>query len=211
MTRKSSNAAIQFDRALGEARSAREEVVSAFQRELVANLTLHHRAITCSRGCTHCCYHPVAVSLLEGLLAYRGMDSARIWTPTMRERMVKAADQTVGLSFEIWLLSMTPCPMLDGGGCMIYDMRPATCRMCCSIGDPTDCHPHNLVSARGIVPRAEAVHGYHRKEEAILRRFGLPHATMPLPLAVLVAERVCSGVPVEDSMTEVLKEYGSRL
>jgi Fe-S-cluster containining protein len=36
------------------------------------------------------------------------------------------------------------CPLLDNGGCMIYPVRPVTCRMYVSFSDPARCTPESI-------------------------------------------------------------------
>lgn len=177
---------IDVERAVGAMRVARSEQCEEFTRRSVG-------AVTCSKGCNHCCYWPAPISLLEGADIYIQLKREHRWVKTVQDKISKAADAVTGLSYSVWLHSATPCVFLENGLCSIYDVRPMSCRTALSKGDPFECQPHNLMQARSLYPRTGYLDRFHRAEQAIFKQFNGEWHTMPIPTAVLVAHRICSG------------------
>jgi Fe-S-cluster containining protein len=132
--------------------------------------------------------------VLEGAEIYLHLKKTRRWTKSFQENLVKAADAVTGLAYQIWLYSETACPFLDVKGlCSVYAVRPLTCRTAASRGNPDECHPQELVQAHKIVQRVSELNEFSLAERAILRLFNADYHTMPIPTAVLVAQRICDG------------------
>lgn len=165
--------------------------------------------ISCRVGCASCCYHPVHVTILEGILVYRHLVSKGRWTPSFKAKIEEHANSTRDLSYEIWLLSLIPCPLLDEGTkkCTVYSDRPMQCRATYSLGDPQLCHPHQI-SATGIVNRTEVMNEFFTRVKRIIQRHGLTMINMPLSVALLIGERIISGeFDFDGADFAVLKDY----
>ena len=176
------------ERSVQQVQADRIELADTFERKLTGNV-----AITCGAGCASCCYHPVTITIMEAIPLYGALVGQGRWTPSFKEKLRKASEMTSGLSFQVWLLSKIPCPLLDNKRCSVYADRPFTCRTTLATGDPYYCDPQRLGNETTIVSRQEAVEEFHKREEVILRKHGLLHLVMPIGRAVLLAERVCSG------------------
>jgi len=177
---------LEVDRAVGAMRVARSSILEEFTRKNVMGTT-------CSEGCHHCCYWPVAISVLEGAEIYLHLKAQHRWTTSLAARLDQAATAVTGLSYPVWLHSETPCVFLEKGRCSIYAARPTACRSAISKGDPLDCNVHRLIQAQSLVPRVSVMTRFHQEEQAILKQFKGDWHTMPIPTAVLVAHRICSG------------------
>jgi Fe-S-cluster containining protein len=179
---------LEVEQAVGAMRVARDSVMAAYTRRLVRLRS------TCQRGCSYCCYWPVAISVLEGADIVLHLRRNRRWTSSMQEALTKAADVVTGLDYAIWLQSQTACVFLNKAGeCSIYEARPLSCRTIASEGDPERCHPSRMAAASCIVPRTDDLAGFYGAEQAILKHAGAEFHTMPIPTAILVANRLCSG------------------
>ncbi len=194
---------ILVERSLGDLRSTRLEKAGAFEQE-----TRDHLGISCSAGCASCCYHPVRISILEGILLYRYLVDRGRWTPSFRQKLLSTAGLTENLAFDVWLLSNIPCPLLDDKNrCRAYDARPFNCRAILASGDPFYCHPHRVAEGSGIVSRVAALESFHAEETALLKKHGLFHLLMVIPRAILMAERIISGeLDLENVDRQFLKE-----
>jgi len=94
----------------------------------------------CKRGCAHCCYMDVGVSLAEAIYATeilsrtaRGKkrlttlgDRAEAVSRRLMKRIITEPDFTI----KDWLKEKQPCLLLDHKrrACTIYPMRPVACR-----------------------------------------------------------------------------------
>ena len=182
------NASLEVLRAVGAMRVVRNTMMANFTRKLVLLRP------TCSKGCTHCCYWPIVISVLEGAEIYLHLKQSRRWTNTLQENLVKAADAVTGLDYSIWTCSGTPCAFLTKTGqCSIYEVRPASCRTAASVGDPLECQAAVLQKAKKPVRRVDDLMAFHEAERAILKQYNADYHTMPIPTAVLVAQRLCKG------------------
>ncbi len=150
--------------------------------------------ISCRSGCSDCCYHPVQISISEGILLYRHLVSSGRWTPSFRATMEEHARTTRDLSYEVWLLSLIPCPLLDPGTkkCTVYSHRPFQCQVTYSTGDPYNCHPHRIM-ASGLVNRQKVMNDFNEQVIRAIRKHGITMINMPLSVAVLLGEKVVAG------------------
>jgi hypothetical protein len=110
----------------------------------------------------------------------------------MRKKLEAHANKTFDLAAPIWLLLDTPCPLLDKGLCIAYEARPFTCRVLYAVGDPYNCTPRRIASAR-IVTRDDITTRFREDETKILARHGLSLVGLPVSRATLIGEKVASG------------------
>lgn len=189
------------EKALASTRNKQAEISDDFLRRL------DHEAVTCRKGCHHCCYHPVAISLLEGALLYLGLKAQGLWTQELRNTCEERASLVTGLPPETWMLAKVQCPLLREGICMSYNNRPLVCRTTFSTGLPELCDPHNFSTDTPLVPRLEELTAFQAYERQLLRGLAT-YRTMPLALAVLLGERVATGrLDLETSDAAILLKY----
>lgn len=149
--------------------------------------------VVCKKGCHHCCYHPVYLTVLEGIALYQALQADALWTRSVRERFQEVSNKTWRLAPEVWSLSLIPCPLLDekAGTCQAYEHRPFQCRITYAIGDPQNCHPHHL--GPGMLPRRDLMEGVAAVEAPLLLRHHLRFIRLPLATAVLFGEKIAEG------------------
>ena len=170
--------------------------------------------ITCSSGCAWCCYHPVTISIFEGITLYRWLVSHGKWTSKLRENLKKAADTQFGITPEVWLKALIPCVLLGPDNkCTAYAGRPLICQAYYAVSDPHYCHPHRLSkSLTTLVPRDQVVDTFHTKQAVLHHKHKLQVVTLPLGASLLMAEKICTEeVDLEALDGVILKEYGSKL
>jgi Fe-S-cluster containining protein len=125
---------------------------------------------------------------------YFHLRDSRRWTLALQERVRAGADNVTGLTYSVWLHSAIPCIFLDKTlRCEIYEARPLLCRVALSNGSPEDCKPHNMSSASGILHRTEVMAIFQNAERGILQKYNIEYHTMPIPTAILAAERIGGG------------------
>jgi len=133
----------------------------------------------------------VAVSVLEGLILVDWLKHNRMWTRALQDKVRASADLVTGLAYEVWRNANLPCPLLAANGmCQVWPVRPIVCRLTASTGDPSECHPHTMPLAGGIVPSAKELVEYRMREGVMLKVHGIKAVTMPLSTALLVADFV---------------------
>ena len=205
MTKKNRSLPLVVSSSLGGVEILRKGLSSSFESKV------REGKVTCSEGCSSCCYHPINISILEGILIYRHLLGEGKWTTVLKARLKETADKQFGTTYEVWLLSLIPCPLLQDNRCLAYSARPLICRTYYARSDPHYCHPHRLGDNTSLVPRGAVVDEFIRKQEQILRKLKLQMLVMPIGLALLLAERVVLGtldIDMVDSM--ILREYGDK-
>lgn len=125
-----------------------EHVIRQARRDIDAALEKAKGQITCrGKGCSWCCYQPVAMHPAELDLLQRRVPA----------EVLEAAAARIG--------AFPRCPLLgDDGACTIYAERPLACRMHAVGTPPEDCDTVNrpgrlvgrLASTRAIYARALA-------------------------------------------------------
>jgi Fe-S-cluster containining protein len=182
------------EQTLGNVRRVRAQLAGDFERELQQAARNAGTKTSCRAGCANCCFHPVLITALEGVLMYRWLAEHGRWTPSVQARIREHSETTRDLEFSVWFLSVIACPMLDEKTkrCTIYAARPHTCRVTFAFGDPDNCHPHRIEQS-GLVNKAEVVGAYHREQAKIIKRHGLRVVLMPISMAILMGEKIVSG------------------
>lgn len=196
---------VLVEQTLQEASVSRMELTQEFLRQAYAE----PGRVSCRKGCSNCCYHPVMMSVLEGITLFRWLQDNGMWTRALKAQLQDAQSRTWGLSIEVWALSAQPCPFLQDSQCSIYEGRPMACRVTLSKGDPYACHPHRMSLGSGILPKRMTLEENARREALLLKRHGLKFARVPLASAILVGEKVVKGeVEVEDAYIALLDQQG---
>lgn len=197
-----------IERAVRGAESARRIAAEDFETQLRKQLIDEQQGITCTKGCHSCCYYPVMVSVLEGVSLFRWLSDHGLWRKQLKDRFEQTHRNVWGLSPSVWMLSMTPCPLLEEAGtCMAYEARPFVCRTTVSLRDPYNCHPHRFTAGEvGLVSRKAADQRLHEAENPLLKSAGLTLLRLPLSTAVLVGERLCKEGLAPEEVSEQLFE-----
>lgn len=187
--------------------------VKALQIKTGHSYVMHLRqartVTTCRKGCASCCSHPFLISIAEGVLLYRWLHDNNQWTSAVRRRFAETRDKVLGVSFEAWLLSNLPCPVLnEAGECSAYEARPLRCRVTYSMGDPGLCRPNELGPKTPFVNSADTIIEFTRASLAVLKKAGVRDGSlMPLPEAVLLGEAIENGkLDIKEAALQHLKD-----
>jgi len=176
---------------VSELRLASEELASSYELQIQSKLSDTGDSISCRKGCSNCCSHPLLLTILEGLHIYQWLAEHRLWSGALKKSLTEHSDKTLGLSLEIWLMSRIPCPLLtDKGLCQAYPARPFSCKVTYSVGDPAECEPHAVSSSVSLIPKRAILDAIASTEAALLHRHNLPHVRVPLSTALLYGERI---------------------
>ena len=93
----------------------------------------------------------------------------------------------------------------------MYPVRPMTCRLLRSVGDPSTCDGH-ASKAPEILPIQKPLVEYREKEQALLGSFGVHKLqTLPISTALFVAEKIHEQQSFERLQAIVLRVYAQHM
>ena len=124
---------------------------------------------------------------------YRALVAKGRWTPALKARLEGHATSVGLMAAHIWMLSRTPCPLLEKEQCVAYEGRPFVCRTLLSKGDPFECDPHRVGDRTRIVSRVEVARRFDDFEEDQSRKAQIPYLRAPISRALLFADRITTG------------------
>lgn len=196
---------IVLEQGLGAVRLHRTRAADAFLLRTGLDET------TCRMGCTHCCHYPVRISILEGIVLYRALQSKNLWDSNLKHALEKHSKRTFEVAPEVWLLAGIACPLLSEGQCTAYDARPFTCRMTLSTRDPDLCRSVYFNSGTFVEHRDESVAFEHVLRSASKNaQSRLLQEAVPISTAILLGRHVVEcGVESEDLDRSLLNEITS--
>ena len=106
------------------------EVLAAVMNRWIDSLPPLPEGAACQQGCHYCCHMGQEASIPEILILFNELKAAT--TPEglefFKSRVTDMAAHGETEKQDWWRQSQTPCPFLDGGGCLIYGIRPFSCR-----------------------------------------------------------------------------------
>lgn len=129
--------------------------------------------LSCAKGCASCCFHwvedvnsfeaEIIADRIRSVMPDRIEAVRKQCCDDLRElerlegfvdTRLRGATGTGGeeidpvdLLLGVFYRMRRPCPLLDGeGNCMVYDIRPLTCRIYVSFSDPVRCDPEYVRS-----------------------------------------------------------------
>ena len=161
--------------------------------EFEANLAARGAIASCKKGCTNCCYYPVYISVLEGAYIYQWLIKHQLWSSKILVDLQKHSAFVKNLKTEVWMLSGIACPLLREGLCSVHKVRPFSCRIAFSEGDPKYCHPQRLDLATGMVSKASWLEKYQASEQETHKAQQAPYFKIPLSDAILQGKRLIEG------------------
>jgi Fe-S-cluster containining protein len=88
-------------------------------------------ALDCREGCSYCCQKPGVLTSIPELVRIVDHVRATFAADAVSELAARArrySGQIAGRSFNDPVDEAVPCPLLAGGRCSVYDVRPLTCR-----------------------------------------------------------------------------------
>lgn len=203
---------ILVEESIGSVQALRTDMAVKFEMVVRDEASRSGTPITCTAGCSSCCHHPIMISLFEGVLIYRWLVRHNKWTLKLQQRLKEVSDRQYGTSYEVWLMALIPCPLLQDNRCSAYEARPFICRSYYATSDPHYCHPHRLGPNTKILPRQSVVGGYHDEQTKILREHKLQFILMPVGTAILLGEKLCKEeIEIDEVDRLLMQEYTDKL
>lgn len=163
--------------------------------------------ITCTKGCSYCCYQPVIVNVAEAALIVRWIRENRrmdLWrkitAPRDRGDLDALMDPSVKNVID-YAEKKIPCRFLTPDGfCAVYPVRPLVCRLHMVKSAPEDCRPENRRASVEVafMINEEGRDLKHYLEESFMRsssELDLPLAIGFLPVMLLYVANGVASLP----------------
>ena len=150
--------------------------VKFFHAKVEATLSAGRVPAACGKGCAHCCHTSVSVIAPEALFIAKQLRKShgRDLVDGVRAAHLRTRD----LDLPARTRFPTPCPLLAGNLCSIYQSRPAVCRFAASASATACERVLRLLAPETIPTPARNVRGRVVYEIAVciaLMEAGLPH------------------------------------
>lgn len=180
---------IDLSGAVGPVRAA---MMAAAEKSSVRRLNVYADEIRCSPGCASCCSRMIYVTVAEALVILGGLRKSGNWQE-VKKRCLEQKATAYASSPVSWFKMNIPCPVLrpEEKTCSAYEVRPALCSTHFVRSEPSACDPWDPGSAPySPVQMDDILDEFKKALAAGLDGFGVLAYRMPMPVALLFAERV---------------------
>lgn len=173
-------------------------------------LRVYGRSISCKPGCHGCCKRYLTVSLAEAMVMHDHLKKRGQWEQVRQEAddQYRRYGRVTDL---VWFKMNISCPVLDRdtGMCRAHQVRPPACAAHFATSDPDLCDP--LSTAGGEyrpVEMRDVVEKFRNELSESLAEHGILQMRLPLPVALLMAERISvrSGMSLEQAISLIRNE-----
>lgn len=183
--------------------AAYSQLVGSVDRYHQRVISTSEYTVTCSQGCAACCYHwvedvnsfeaqiiaeyiksnhPAAAERIrlqceadcEELLRLEGLVTEKLTEQQDALKELAIVPDGMDLLLSVFYQMRRPCPLLSHeGSCLVYPVRPLTCRMYVSVSDPLRCDPEYINDA--IIPTC--IIDFNKKSNALFDALHIQYAT----------------------------------
>jgi Fe-S-cluster containining protein len=145
---------------------------------------------SCKMGCSGCCRRQINISVAEAVIIQEHLEKSKKWTEVF-QRCKDVLKHTKTTNSVSWFRMNIPCPILENDVCLAYNVRPAICSVHFATSDPDICHPWSTKSGEfSPVEFQDIFLDFRKVLSSYVDSHGILSLILPLPMALLMAERV---------------------
>ena len=167
-------------------------LINAAQKSIKRHLFVYQDKITCKPGCHSCCSRMIIITIAEAVVIHDYLVSTNKWFDT-REKAKNQAKLADDANYVAWFKMNIKCPVLNEktGLCQSYKYRPAICSVHFVKSDPKLCDPWSAQRG-GYDPldMSDLYEEFSKTLKNLVDPFGIFNIRVPLPIALLIAERI---------------------
>lgn len=197
---------VGLPQALGPVKTALMETA---RKAEVRRLMVYGDKIPCRAGCSGCCSRYLTASLAEAVIMYVHLRESGLWD-AVRRRAEELMPLVRSASPVAWFKMNKKCPVLDESGmCSGWAVRPAACSVHFVTSDPSLCDPWSSRSAPYVpLEFDDLFDAFQKSAEAGLEKNGILALQVPLPVGLLMAERISvrSGLSLDKAVSLIFNE-----
>jgi Fe-S-cluster containining protein len=153
------------------------------------HLSVYQGTISCKPGCDACCSRLVGITIAEAVVIHDYLNTNGKWAALKPEVEAKARLSMDSNSVS-WLKMNVKCPLLQNKKCSAYLVRPPACSTHFSVSDPSLCDPWSTKKSPQIVEMIEFIESFNEFLDSKLNEYGVLKIHLPLPAALLLAEKI---------------------
>lgn len=194
---------VRLTQALGDVKVAADDVARESARR-----RLQMADVPCAPGCSGCCRRLVRLSVAEAMILYEYLLREGKWEDV--RSAARSVDETARKASPMaWFKMNIPCPVLQKDICAAYPVRPPACSAHFVRSSPDACNPWHEGSEEFVpADQADLVAKFRKRLEGALEGHGILRVELPLPTALLLAERVSlnTGLDVAKAVSILFNE-----
>lgn len=173
-------------------------------------LVLYGDKIPCKTGCSSCCSRLLHITIAEAVVIYDTLrDNAWPYVAEEARKQFKLVKETNSLN---WFKMNISCPILDPitKKCRSYDSRPPVCSTHFVTSNPKVCDPWDPTNlAYEPVRMSDLLLEFEKKVSSVVDGHGVMQIKVPIPIAILIAERISvqSSLSLHDAISLLYNEF----
>lgn len=185
-------------------------IMDTAQKANIRRLNVLRDESSCRAGCSACCSRMVHITVAEAIILREHLLSTNEWADVR----VLATEQTA-ISRNVhplaWLEMNIPCPILnrDTKMCRAYPVRPPVCSTHFVTSKPELCDPWSTEDGEfKLADQTDLVEKFDKSLEREIDSFGILAIKLPIPVCLLVAEKLQyhKDLSVSDAMVLIYNE-----
>lgn len=178
----------QLSQAIGSVKMAMIETAEKAEKR---RLNMYKEQIQCKPKCTACCSRMLPITIAEALVMHEYLLKKKQWIE-VREKAKEQAKMAKNANMVTWTKMNIKCPVLSEEGlCRAHLVRPALCSVHFVKSDPRACDPWATSNYRyNPVDMNDLNDSFMKRVSSIIDSYGIFNLKMPIPVALLLAERI---------------------
>jgi Fe-S-cluster containining protein len=154
-------------------------------------LNIIKEPVSCKAGCNSCCSRLITITMAEAVVIHEYLVQNKKWSK-VREKSIELFKLSHDTDPIAWFKMNISCPILDEKGlCSAYSIRPVVCSTHFVTSDPDLCSPWSSKSGSyKSVDMGDLYIEFQEKISSKIDSYGIFNLRLPLPTALLLAERI---------------------
>lgn len=146
--------------------------------------------IKCIKGCSHCCSRLPIITIAEATIIYDYLHTNKKWFDK-KEEIKEQAKLANDINYIAWFKMNKKCSLLKNNLCSIYPIRPPFCSTHFVTSNPELCDPWSTAAGKfALTSMDDLLEEFSKKVDDKVDQYGIFRTSFPLPIALLIAERI---------------------
>lgn len=154
-------------------------------------LTLYRdNPVKCAKGCNYCCSRLPIITIAEATIIYDYLYTNKKWFDK-KEKIKEQAKLANDINYVAWFKMNNKCSLLENNLCSVYPIRPPFCSTHFVTSNPDLCDPWSSSPGKfALVNMDDVLEEFNKKISEKIDQYGIFKMSFPLPIALLISERI---------------------